>query len=173
MPLPGLNPIEAAPPADSTQRVATANQTARLHQRVQDLNRQVDQLSKQVGSGQWASLSPTYFSGWSAHPAAAHVPRYYKQGHMVMLAGLVYTASGANTTTGMCTFPEELRPAPNGGGELYFALALWSGTGYSSYNFYLYPGDAAGGVAGQLRSGYGAPGGGFWVSLAGMCYPVL
>ena len=118
MPLPGLNPVDSAPPAGSTGEVATGSMVARLHHRITELRHVVDKKSEI--STHRAEI--TWNSGyWMAYNADRSPESNYtglvvvKEGNVCSFEGLfksntAWNGGVSSSYQNMFTLPVGFRP---------------------------------------------------------------
>lgn len=171
MPLPGFNPMEAAPPPGSTEVAASAAQAARLHQRISDLERRLSTMETGRGTG-WTAFTPTYTSPYVAF-SADYAPTYMIANNIVYLGGLVKPSAGAGGVIAI-TLPAFLWPeatissAPNQ--AQFFAVSYHNGAAYVTATVYVYPRQhPTVGNRGVLSIAPGVPAGGYF-GLWGIYY---
>jgi hypothetical protein len=112
MPLPGFNPLEKAVPPGSTEVAASQAQTARLHQRITNLERKLSEGgNKDTG---WVTMTGhTHGTGWGNHSGGpTYSQRYRIKNGEVQLSGLVAIATTSGLTAWVMTVPDWLRPEP-------------------------------------------------------------
>lgn len=171
MPIPGLNPLEKAPPPNSNDTAASLGQVARLHQRITDLERRSSALETKTAGAAWVPLNPTYTSPWTAYDSG-YAPCYMIYGEIVYLSGLLGANAGAGAAT-ILTLPSFLAPewplaGSAGSRAQFFPVAGFNGSAAAIYSVYIYPRDSS--VApGRMSSAWAVPANGY-ISLSGIHY---
>lgn len=130
MPLPGLNPVEKAPPAGSTKTIATGSSVAQLHQRISDLERRVAAQEKLTTSG-WQDLP--LVPGTTTGYGTSYWPKYRKIAGTVELGGLIKNVVQFSVSAvAMATLPVKFRPVDYNGvpQSHYYITQAWHGAGY-------------------------------------------
>lgn len=166
MPLPGLNPINEAPPADSTEQVATGAMVARLWSKLAVLEQQTESQARR-SAGPWQPLTLSYFTGWLSY-GSGYEPHYRRLGDgSVELAGLIVN-NGTGLVSAIANLPTHLHPVFPNTREVAFPIGAYSGA-YTTVYGYIYPWN--GSLPGRIAATNVAIVANNYISLGGIRYP--